>query len=182
MDDLVATLPGARLEVAASYGKKRVLQTLAFSSGSRILLITINGASRSVKLQKNILRDRILCNSSLGKHGFFVARLAAALHLDLGLYIWNAFDIASSGDSRGSVAAYKAVLTQARPGNPLSQSAVKSTSAEKRFIPSREPQFALRAWACYVVVQGVPDKPGAIDTLVKDSQARPTHQPCIGFP
>jgi len=173
--DLVATLPGARLGVAASYGEKCVLVALAFSSESRVLLITMNGTSGSAKRQKNILRDGLLCNISLEKHGYFMERLAAALFLDLGLYIRHAFDLTSDGDRRGSMAAYKGVLARARTQDPLNESVVESIFSEQAFILSRKKEFALRAWACYVGVEGIPDKPDMIDTSAKNPQARFSH-------
>jgi hypothetical protein len=178
--DLVATLSsGTRLGVAASYGRKCVLEALAFSTESRVLLITMNGNSRSAKRQKRILKNNLLCNVSLEKHGFFMERLAAALHLDLGLFIQRAFDITSGGDTRGSVAAYMAILARARTGDSLNASVVKSIFAEQPFIQSRRGEFALRAWACYIAVQAFPDNPGAIDTSIKNSKARPTYQSCM---
>ena len=180
--DLVATLlSGTRLGVAASYGKKCVLEALAFSTESRVLLITINATSGTARRQKQILRNELLCNVGLEKHGFFMERLAAALHLDLGLYIRNAFDIISSCDTRGSMAAYKAILARARTGNSLNPSVVESIFAEQPFILSRKQVFALRAWACYVAVQAFPEKPGVIDTSIKDAKARPTYQSSIVF-
>jgi len=175
--DLVATLSkGTRLGVAASYGKKCVLEALAFSTESRVLLITITGTSRSAGRPKQILRNELLCDISLQKHGFFMERLAAALHLDLGLYIRQAFDIVSSGNNRCSMAAYKGVLSRARPQDSLDESFVKSIFAERPPILSRKTEFAMRAWACYIAVQALPDGPGAIDTSVKGSQARFTCQ------
>jgi len=180
--DLVATLSsGTRLGVAASYGVKCVLEALAFSTESRILLITMDATSRLAKRQMQILRNELLCNIGLEKHGFFMERLAAALHLDLGLYIRNAFDIISAGDTRGSMAAHTSILTRARTGDLLDESVVESIFAEQPFILSRRTEFALRAWACYVAVQAFPDRPGAIDTSIKDTQACPTHQPCMIF-
>jgi len=176
--DLVATLSsGTRLGVAASYGKKRVLKALAFSTESRVLLITMDGNSKFAKRKKKILSDGLLCNISLEKHGFYMERLAAALHLDLGLFIQQAFDIVSSGDTRGSMAGYKNVLARARAGDSLNKSVVKTIFTEQPFILSRRTEFALRAWACYIAVQAFPhNPPGAIDTLIKDPQARPTYQ------
>ena len=180
--DLVATLSsGTRLGVAASYGKKRVLKALAFSTESRVLLITMDGNSRFAKRKKQILSDGLLCNISLEKHGFFMERLAAALHLDLGLFIQQAFDIVSSGDTRGSMAAYKSVLERARAGDSLNKSVLKAIFTEQPFIPSRKTEFALRAWACYIAVQIFPKNPGAIDTSIKDPQACPTYQLCMIF-
>ena len=108
-------------------------------------------------------------------------RLAAALHLDLDLFIRNAFDITSDGDRRGSMAAYKAVLARARAEYSLNEPAVESIFSEQPPILSRKTEFALRAWACYVAVQASSDKSGTIDTSVKDSQARSTYQSCIDF-
>ena len=119
-----------------------------------------------------VLRGGLLCNVFVEKHGFFMERLAAAVHLDLGLYIRNAFDIASRRDTRGSMAAYKGVLVRARPEYSLNESIVESVFAEQPFILSRKSEFALRAWACYVAVRGLPDQPGVIDTSTKDLQAR----------
>ena len=178
--NLVATLSGTRLGVAASYGEKCVLDALTFSTETRILLITMDDISRSANPQKHILRDLLLCNTSLEKHGFFMERIAAALHLDLGLYIRRSFDIASDGDQRGSMAAYKDVLERARAEDSLDERAVESIFTEQAFILSRKAEFAQRAWACYVGVQGDPDKPGAINT--KRSQARPIYLLYIGFP
>lgn len=172
--DLVATSPGEKLGVAASYGEKRVLETLAFSSESRVLLIVMDETSKSAKPQKKILKDQLLCNASLEKHGFFMERLAAALHLDLGLHIQRAFDLASHGNTRGSMAAYKSVLELARPGDSLNNSAVEFIFAEQPFIQSRRAEFALRAWACYVAVQESPDEPGVIDTSAVGAKARST--------
>ena len=176
--DLLTTLSsGMRLGVAASYGEKCALEALAFSTESRVLLITMNSKSRT-KLavrQKKILRDQLLCNISLEKHAFFMERLAAALHLDLGLFIRNAFDITSDGDTRGSMAAYTAILARARTGSSLNKSVVESIFAEQPFILSRRGEFALRAWACCIAVQAFPDKLDAIDTSTKDSKARPTY-------
>jgi len=169
--DLVDSLSGTRLGVAASYGEKCVLVALAFSSESRVLLITMNDTSKATKPQRRILRDKLLCNTSLEKHGFFMERLAAALFLDMGLRIRQAFDITSGGDNRGSMAAYKSILARARTQDPLNGSAVKYIFTEQAFILSRKAEFSLRAWACYIAVQGVPDKPGAIDTLDKDMKA-----------
>ncbi|KAF9647978.1 hypothetical protein BDM02DRAFT_3144973, partial [Thelephora ganbajun] len=180
VSDLVATLgDGARLGVAASYGEKCVLEALAFSTESRVLLITMNGTSKPAKREKQILTNELLCDISLEKHGFFMERLAAALYLDLGLYIRHAFDITSDGDKRGSMAAYKGVLARARAQNSLDESIVEFIFAEQPFIVSRKSEFALRAWACYVAVQAFPDKPGAIDTSAKDFRARSTYQPCL---
>jgi len=182
VDDLVATLPGTRLGVAASYGEKCVLVALAFSSESRVLLVTMNGASGAAKRQKNILRDGLLCNIFLEKHGYFMERLAAALYLDLGLYIRYAFDLTSDGDRRGSMAAYKGVLARARTQDSLDESVVESIFAEQAFIQSRKKEFALRAWASYVGVQGIPEKLDVIDTSAKNPQARSPHYSCLICP
>ena len=177
--DLVTTLSGARLGVTASYGKKCVLKALAFSTESRVLLITMDGNSKSAKRQKRVLRDELLCNTSLEKHGFFMERLAAALHLDLGLHIRSAFDINSS-DTRGSMAAYKDVLTRVRTENSINESTVRSVFREQPPILSRKPEFALRAWACYVGVQRVePARSDAIDTSTKDPKVRSIFLPRI---
>ena len=170
--DLIDTMPGTRLGVAASYDGKCVLDALAFSTESRVLLITMNCSPKSAEYQLGILSEGLLSNTYVEKHGFFMERLAAALHLDFGLYIRNAFDIPSPGDNRGSMAAYKGVLVRARPEHALDESAVESIFAQQAFILSRKTEFALRTWACYIAVEGAPDRPGVIDTSTKDSQAR----------
>ena len=180
--DLVDSLSGRRLGVAASYGEKSVLVALAFSSESRVLLITMSATSGSARREKKLLRDELLCNTSLEKHGFFMERLAAALYLDLGLYIRNAFDLTSDGDRRGSMAAYKGVLARARTEDSLDESVVEYIFAEQAFILSRKAEFSLRAWACYVGVQGIPGKPDMIDTSTKSPQVRLTHRPHLVFP
>ena len=173
VSDLIATLSGGkRLGVAASYGEKCSLDALAFSTGTRVLLITMDAASRSATVHKRILKNNLLCKGSLEKHGFFMERLAAALYLDLSLQIQNAFDITSDGDRRGSLAAYKGVLEQARAQDLLDESAVKRIFAEQRFTVSRRNVFALRAWASYIAVKALPNMPGVIDTSTKDSKAR----------
>jgi hypothetical protein len=179
--DLISTMPGKRLGVAASYGKKCVLDSLAFSTESRVLLIMMNRNSGLAKRQLKILREGLLGNTFVEKHGFFMEHLAAALHLDYGLYIRNAFDITSPGNTRGSMAAYKGVLKLARPGHRLDGSVVKFIFAQQAFILSRKTEFALRAWACYVAVQQTPDLPGVIDTSAKGSQARSTYQSCMAI-
>ena len=178
--DLFATTTGKKLGLAASYGKKCVLDSLAFSTESRVLLITMDCYSRLARDQMKILREDLLCNIYVEKHGFFMERLAAALYLDYGLYIRNVFDITSPGDNRGSMAAYKGVLTRARPGHPLDVSVVKFTFNQRAFIPSRKAEFALRAWACYVAVQRTLDKSGVINTSAKDLTVRYTYRSCTG--
>jgi hypothetical protein len=178
--DLFATMPGKKLGVAASYDEECVLDTLAFSTESRVLLIMVDCYSRLAKNQMKILREELLCNTSVEKHGFFMERLVAALYLDFGLYIRNAFDITSPGSNRGSMAAYNGVLIQARPEYWLDESVVKFVFTEQAFILSRKAGFALRAWACYVAVQQAPDEPGVINTSAKDLKARPTYPSCTG--
>ena len=173
--DLLATLSsGMGLGVAASYGKKRVLEALAFSTESRVLLITMNGASRRAEPQKRILEDKLLCHASLEKHGFAMERLAAGLYLDLGLRIRHAFDIISAGDNRGSMAAYKALLKRARDEYSLNERVFKSIFSEQLSIKSRTTEFALRAWASHIAVQAPHNKSGAIDTMIKSDGVRPT--------
>ena len=180
VSNLIATLgEGTKLGIAATYGKKCALDTLAFSTETRVLLITMNGNAKGANRQKRILRNEILCNTSLEKHGFFMECIAAALHLDLGLFICNAFDIISDGDTRGSMAGYKGVLTQARPQYSLKARAVTKTFAERRFDESKRALFAFRAWVCHVGVQGLPSKSGVIDTLIKNKKARPNFQPLL---
>jgi hypothetical protein len=178
--DLFATTTGKKLGLAASYGKKCVLDSLAFSTESRVLLITMDCYSRLARDQMKILREDLLCNIYVQKHGFFMERLAAALYLDYELYIRNAFDITSPGDNRGSMAAYKGVLTRARSGHSLDVSVVKFTFNQRAFILSRKAEFALRAWACYVAVQRAPDKSGVINTSAKDLKVRYTYRSCTG--
>ena len=182
VEDLIATLSwGTRLGVAASYGEQCVLEALAFSSGTRVLLVTLdNTSSKSAKKRKQTLKD-ILCNDSLEKHGFFMERLAAALSLDLGLQIQNAFDVIAAGTRRGSMAAYKAILARARNGDSLNESVVESIFTEQSPIPSRKNKLALRAWACYMGVQALPDMPGVIDTSIRDPEARSTYQSRMVF-
>lgn len=182
VSDLIATLDeGKKLGIAASYGEKCVLDTLAFSTESRVLLILINAKSRKATRQKQILRDKLLCDASFEKHGFFMERIAAALHLDLGLRIRNAFDITSSGDRRGSMAAYKAVLVRGLAQHPVNEPVVERIFAEQPFIQSRAQQFALRAWACFIGVRELPSKPGAIDTSIKNAGARSKLSLIFGF-
>lgn len=172
VSDLTATSGGGtRLGVAASYGKKRVLKTLAFSTETRVLLIVMNGNSRFANRGKGILKDALLCDVSLEKHGFFMECIAAALYLDLGLCIRNAFNIISDGDTRGSMAEYKGVLTRARPQYSLNTRAVIKAFAEKRFVRPKQNLFALRAWACYIGVQQLPNQLGVIDTSTKETKA-----------
>ena len=167
--DLIATLgQGTRLGVAASYGNKCVLEALAFSTATRILLITMNDASRMVTSRpKQILRNELLCDLSLEKHCFFMERLAAALYLDLGLYIRNAFDVTSDGDRRGSMASYKSVLVRAQPQFSINEPIIERVFAEQPFILSRKEEFAMRAWGTYLGIQAFPVKPGVIDTSMK---------------
>lgn len=174
VSNLLATIgDGTKIGVAATYGKKCVLDTLAFSTETRVLLIMMGESAKGSTRQKQILEGQLLCNVSLGKHGFFMERIAAGLYMDFGLRIRNAFDITSDGDKRGSMAAYKGVLARARTQHPLDEPVVEKIFADQPFILSRKGGFALRAWACYIGVQGLPEKPGAIDTMAKASKERP---------
>ena len=170
---LIATIgQEATLGIAASFGKKCVLETLAFSTETRVLMIIINANSKKGKRQKDILSSSLLCNDSLEKHGFFMERIAAGLHLDLDLRISNAFDVTSDGDRRGSMAGYKGVLVRGMAQHPIDESAVERIFTEQPFIQSRADLFALRAWACYIGVKGLVNKPGLIDTSAKDLDVR----------
>ena len=169
--DLTTTLDeGTRLGVAAAYGKKCILEALALSTATRTLVITMNDASRTLGRPKQILRNELLCDLSFEKHGFFMERLAAALYLDLGLYIRNAFDVTSAGDGRGSMASYKSVLVRAQPQYSINEPVIERIFAEQPFILSRKEEFAMRAWGTYLGVQRFPDKPGVIDTSAKPLQ------------
>ena len=182
VSNLVKTLgKEKRLGVAASYGEKCFPEALAFSTETRILLITMDTTSRSAKRHKQLLRNNLLCDDSLEKHGFFMERLATALYLDLSLCIQNAFDITSDGDSRGSMAAYKKVLREVRDQGPLNESVVERVFAEKPFDLSKKHEFAFRAWASYIAVKALPDRPGVIDTSTKDPKARSARRSCLLF-
>ena len=179
ISDLILTLRnGSRLGVAASYGKKCALKALAFSTETRVLLIVMDGHSGPAHRQKGILKNEILCNILLEKHGFFMERIAAALHLDMGLFIRNAFDISSGGDSRASAAAYRKVLERARTQYPVDVHAVRKAFTERRFDELKLELFALRAWASYVGVQGLPNQPGVIDTSTRDTKASSDFPSC----
>lgn len=172
ISDLITTLGGRkRLGVAASYGEKCCLDALVFSTETRVLLITMDATSRAAKRAKQVLRNNILCDDSLEKHGFMMERIAAALYLDLSLNIRNAFDVTFDGSQRGSMAAFKGVLARARAKDLLDESAVKHIFTERPFTLSKKKEFALRAWACYVAVQALPDMPDVIDTSTKDPKA-----------
>ena len=58
------------------------------------------------------LEERITLRPLLRKTRLLLESLAAALYLDLGLYVRNAFDVTSGGDKRGSMALYKSVLVR----------------------------------------------------------------------
>ena len=177
--DLIATLgQGTRLGVAASYGKKCALEALALSTATRTLVITMNDASRKLGRPKEILRNELLCDLSFEKYSFFMERLAAALYLDLGLYIRNAFDVVSAGDIRGSMASYKSVLVRAQPQYSINEPVIERIFAEQPFILSRKEEFAMRAWGTYLGVQGF-NKPGVIDTSVKPLQVIMIQLPII---
>ena len=171
VSDLTVTLgTKTRLGIAASFGKRRVLKTLAFSTETRVLLIVMDGNSRHAHRQKGILKDELLCNVLLEKHVFLMELIAAALYLNLGLFIRSAFDIVP-GDTRGSMAAYKRLLEQARTKHSVNARAVRKTFAEKRFVQPKQHLFALRAWACHIGVRGLPNQPGVIDTSIKGTKA-----------
>ena len=172
--DLKDTLgDGTRLGIAASYGKKCVLRSLAFSTEARVLIVVMVGDPGVVVHKKELLSRELLCDASLEKHGFFMERIAAALYLDMGLFIRNAFDVTTSGCRRGSKAAYKGVLEQAGIDYPLDESVVGKTYAEQWFDLSQQDLLALRAWTCHVGVKRLPRTLGAsIDTSVKDIEAR----------
>lgn len=182
VSDLIATLDwGRRLGVAASYGEKCCLDALAFSTATRVLLITLDATSKSAKRPKKVLRNNLLCDDSLEKHGFFMERLSAALYLDLSLHIRNAFDIKSGGSKRGCIAAYTHVLGQARSLDLLNESVVERIFADQPFTASQTKVFALRAWASYTAVHASPYMPGVIDTSTKNLKARSRFPPCSAF-
>lgn len=171
--DLIDTLgDGTRLGVAASYGKQCVLKSLAFSTETKTLVIFMDDSEVAV-WKKELLGRELLCNTSLEKHGFFMERIAAALYLDMGLFIRNAFDVTPRGNRRGSKAAYKDVLEQAGIEYPLDESVIGKAYVEQRFNRSQQHLLAFRAWTCHVGVKKLPRTLGAsIDTSVKDTEAR----------
>ena len=63
---------------------------------------------------------------------------------------------------------YKAVIVRGRTQHSVNEQAVEKIFAEQPFILSRKDEFALRAWASYIGVQGLPAKPGVIDTSSKN--------------
>ena len=173
ISDLKDTLgDGTRLGIAASYGKKCILRSLAFSTETRVLIVVMDGGPEVAVRKKELLSKELLCDASLEKHGFYMERIAAALYLDMGLFIRNAFDVTTSGCRRGSKAAYKGVLEQAGIEYPLDESVVGKTYVEQRFDRSQQNLLALRAWTCHVGVKKLPRTLGAsIDTKVKDKEA-----------
>jgi hypothetical protein len=182
VSQLVKTLgKGKKLGVAASYGEKCFPVALAFSTETRVLLITMDATSRSARRQKQILKNQLFCDGSLEKHGFFMERLATALYLDLGLCIQNAYDITSDGANRGSIATYKNLLRQAGDQDLLNESVVEHIFADKPFDLSKKHEFALRAWASYIAVKALHESPGVIDTSIKDPKARTDCKPCLIF-
>ena len=175
ISELIATLGDRkRLGISASYGKRSMLRSLAFSTETRVLMVMMDGNSRLAVRKKELLSKELLCSASLEKHGFFMERIAAALYLDVGLFICNAFDVTASVGERGSRIAYEDVLKQAGIDHPLNESVVRRTYVEQRFDRSQRNFLALRAWTCCVGVKGLPRTlETSIDTSVKDIEARP---------
>jgi hypothetical protein len=95
----LATVVDGAIGVAPSYGSRCVLSTIAFSSQSQVLLISLTQSTRKEQRNKaavnRSLLEEILCHLDSTKYTLKMDKFSTALHLDLGLYITNGVDLLS---------------------------------------------------------------------------------------
>lgn len=151
------TVVGGAIGVAASYGSRCVLNTIAFSSASRILLVQLSSSSRCTgkarKGQKNRLTapcslvEAILCHPDITKYTFKMDKLSTAIYLDLGLRITNGVDILSV--AKGERHSVEALMSALGGETTLNKAAVTALFIDDE-TRSDIRATATRAWmACH---------------------------------
>lgn len=104
--EFLRTTHGDVYGIAASYGPRLVLTSVAFSTSTRVLYIKMTAPRKGTKgksktqpaaltRSRDILRDRLLCHLDFRKLGFDAHRIAISLYLDHSLFITRAIDLQS---------------------------------------------------------------------------------------
>lgn len=152
------TVADEAVGVAAAYDSKCALTTLGLASSSEVLIVRLTPRAKTHGGRKksnrkgqpkglDLLRDDILCNSSLPKHALKMDKLAAALYFDFGTRITEAIDLLSvSSDDRQSISAILNALGGEFSLNKAKVIALFSHEGKR----TSERDIALQAWASRV--------------------------------
>ncbi|KAG6821288.1 hypothetical protein H0H93_000148 [Arthromyces matolae] len=150
LDAFIRTAPNNFLGLAATYGSKCSLTSLTIFNGLTALQIRFSSQARATK-RKKASRSLIqaVLSSQHKKLTFHMDRLAAALYMDVHLYIKHGVDLLSlSVDTRSSLAAFESVL---RDQTMLRLPRVAQLFEQEEHGSSRPEDAALRAYLAYQV-------------------------------
>ncbi|KIJ67000.1 hypothetical protein HYDPIDRAFT_85949 [Hydnomerulius pinastri MD-312] len=105
LQSLLDTAVHGAIGVAATYGEKCRISSIAFSTLSRALVVIFpesrirraksKGKQEQILRARGLLQQYILCNPHLQKYAFVMDRISIALYLDLSLHINGAVDLLS---------------------------------------------------------------------------------------
>lgn len=145
LDDFLLTVEGS-VGIAATFGRKSVLSSIAVASESLALYIRLTDNGRASNKGRSILRDRILCNPRVTKLSLDMDRLCTSLYLDHRLHITNAVDLQSTLNEIDDRQAFETIMDVLGGEENLNKQDVFSLFVKNSF--SSTPQdVALRAWA-----------------------------------
>ncbi|KAF8969177.1 P-loop containing nucleoside triphosphate hydrolase protein [Flammula alnicola] len=167
--------------LAPIYGSKCRLTSLAISSKTQVLVVTISAnckpSPKANELQVSAPRDslrRVLCQPTVSKYAFQMDKLATALHLDSGLPITAAKDLLSV--SKADRHSLEALMDALGGETTLDKRAVKRLFHNEETTSNDFRILALQAWAacCAATLQNilvVLEQVPSIDTLRFDEQS-----------
>lgn len=145
---LDTTTPDGHLGMAAAYGSKNILDYLAFSTPTHVLLVRLPRKKQSIPAGTKILLQNLILHSSRQKTAFRMDGVAAALHFDLSLRITSGVDLLSAfpATPRWSLEG----LMQALGGEAhLQKQNVLSLLERDKKVKTQAQYTALEAWlAC----------------------------------
>ncbi|KAF9456616.1 P-loop containing nucleoside triphosphate hydrolase protein [Collybia nuda] len=153
LNAFLATITDSAIGIAPSYGPKCIIDTIAFSTTTHILVIKLSKArqskKKSIQTARNLLHDLILCDPKRTKYAFQMDRLAAALHFDLDLRINQAVDLLSAKRTSTDRHSLAGLLEVLRCESNLNKAQVTALfkGGEASDTPTRI--TATQAWAAY---------------------------------
>ncbi|GBE88386.1 predicted protein [Sparassis crispa] len=155
------TAAGGVIGVAAAYGAKGVLVSIAFATASRVLHVrfsknrqksksrgksTTNGHQAPLR-GREVLRRKILCHSDYCKVAFDMHRLATALFQDYGLKVTQAIDLQSVLPKKTGRQSIDTLLRVLGGETTLRKHEVLKAFIGAGYDSGDAPNVSLRAWA-----------------------------------
>lgn len=164
----------AGIGLSPTYNKHCKLQKLAICTATDILIVTPKHISN--KDTCAMIQKKILCDETIGKHAFNLARLATSLYLDRGCTLVTAFDVLSCAKaSRHTLGALKYVL-----GGKLNESILRKFINLEECDKTDDSDLALQAWAVHHASQ-VPTVKKALATQVPVNTQKLAEKVCCTF-